>query len=85
MNLKHDIRPIIIHVLIPWNKVTLYCQIVPMCGRLRENLDQTIIELELHVVHTTSRNVKNRVGRKWMETTDIVLKTDVLSWIFSYW
>ena len=33
MTLKHDIRPIIIHVLIPWNKVTLYCQIVPMCGR----------------------------------------------------
>ena len=31
MTLKHDIRPIIIHVLIPWNKVTLYCQIVPMC------------------------------------------------------
>ena len=33
MTLKHDIRPIIIHVLIPWNKVTLYCQIVPMCVR----------------------------------------------------
>ena len=34
MTLKHDIRPIIIHVLIPWNKVTLYCQIVPMCVRV---------------------------------------------------
>ena len=34
MTLKHDIRPIIIHVLIPWNKVTLYCQIVPMCEGL---------------------------------------------------
>ena len=28
MTLKHDIRAIIIHVLIPWNKVTLFCQIV---------------------------------------------------------
>ena len=33
MTLKHDIRTLIIHVFICWNKVTLFGQVVPMCIR----------------------------------------------------
>ena len=37
MTLEHDIKAMIIHVLIPWNIVTLFCQIVPLCVCLRFN------------------------------------------------
>ena len=30
---KHDISTLTIHVLICWNKVTLFGQVVPMCVR----------------------------------------------------
>ena len=32
---KHDISTLTIHVLICWNKVTLFGQVVPMCERER--------------------------------------------------
>ena len=31
ISLKHDISTLTIHVLICWNKVTLFGQVVPMC------------------------------------------------------
>ena len=33
---KHDISTLTIHVLICWNKVTLFGQVVPMCVRFPE-------------------------------------------------
>ena len=45
---KHDISTLTIHVLICWNKVTLFGQVVPMCERLIDALlTVTVLGLDL--------------------------------------
>ena len=67
---KHDISTLTIHVLICWNKVTLFGQVVPMCARPAasgSDILKVVVVNKRDIEKGRSQDVEQvkRVARKW--------------------